>query len=102
MFKVPESDSKKPENRFEFELNGKTYSVPKFSFATLEAAILFDQGRYAEGVLESIDDPEVRAIVRALNKDQFQALDEAWSEASRVSPGESEGSAGSSESTAGQ
>lgn len=94
MFVVPESDASKPENRFEFELFGKIHSVPLFKYAPVEAAMLWQQDRNIDGLIACMDD-ETEAAVRQLNGDQIAALDAAWSEASKVSPGESDGSADS-------
>lgn len=91
-FKVPESVASKPENRFEFEHEGKTYSVPKLGFVCGEASLLFEQGREFEGSLAAFDVGDAREAYLSLSVDQRRAFDAAWVEASRVSPGESEGS----------
>lgn len=94
MYKVPESNADKPENRFEFELFGKIHSVPLFSVAPIEATLLWQQGRNLDGLFACMDD-ETEAAVRQLDREQIEALDAAWTEASKVSPGESDGSADS-------
>ncbi len=100
MFVVPEAGGRKPENRFEFQIGKKKASVPKLGFIGGEARHLLDQGREYEGSLAAFDDDEAREFYRGLSRDQMQAFDEAWIAASKVSPGESQGSADSFESTA--
>lgn len=95
MFIVPESDAKKPENRFEFQVGDKTYSVPKLGFVSGEASLMFEQGREIEGSLAAFDDDEARTIYAGLSRDQRTAFDADWIAASKVSPGESQGSADS-------
>lgn len=94
-FNVPASEKDNPENRFEFTIGEKAYSVPKLGFAPVEASLLFEQGFSAEGLLACSDDPEIAADLRRLNQDQLNALEAAWVKASRVAPGESRSSAGS-------
>lgn len=100
MFEIPESDAHKPENRFEFKgRDGKTYSVPLLGFVGGEASLHFEAGREIEGSLASFDDDAAREQYLAMKRDQRTKFDAAWIAASKVSPGESRGSAGSSEST---
>lgn len=93
MFKVPTSDGEKPENRFEFSIAEKSYSVPKLGFAPVEASLLFEQGYRIEGLIACAGSAEASAALRLLATDQLTALEQAWIAASRVSPGESDGSA---------
>lgn len=103
MFEIPESDAHKPANRFEFKgRDGKTYSVPLLGFVCGEASIHFEAGRELEGSLAAFDDDLAREQYRSMDRDQRTKFDAAWVAASKVSPGESQGSAGSSESTTGQ
>lgn len=92
MFKVPESEANKPENRFEFEIAGKAYSMPKLSYAPVEASILFAQGYNVEGLVACADDQDTRVALNLLTGDQLKALEKALIEASRVAPGESDSS----------
>lgn len=93
-FVVPQSEKDKPENRFEFVIDGETYDVPLLRFAPVEAALLFEQGRSIEGLMECAG-AEAGIAMRNLDREQLKDLEEAWVKASRVSPGESDGSAGS-------
>lgn len=92
-FIVTPSEKDKPENQFEFELDGKTYYMPLLRFAPVEAALLFEEGRNIEGLLLCAGDAD--SVLRTLDKTQLAELEAAWVAASRVSPGESDGSAGS-------
>jgi hypothetical protein len=94
-FTVPESGAAAPENRFHFQIGEKKYDVPKLSFAPVEASLLFEQGEQLAGLIACCDDPSISAALRRLNRDQLAALEDAWVAASKVSPGESEGSDGS-------
>jgi hypothetical protein len=94
-FTVPPSEKDDPKNRFEFIVNGKTYSVVKLGFAPGEASLLFEQGDEIAGSLACFDDPDARAAYLSLDTRQRQALDAEWVAASRVSPGESQDSADS-------
>jgi hypothetical protein len=93
-FKVPPSEKDEPENRFEFEIEGTEYSVPLLRFAPVEASLAFEEGRNIEGLLLCAGD-EAGAAMRGLDRAQLSDLEDAWVKASRVSPGESDGSAGS-------
>lgn len=95
MFVVPESGATKPENRFEFTVGEKKYSVPKLGFVSGEAHALIERGEDYAGSCAAFDDPEARAVYEGLSRDQRKEFDQAWIAASRVSPGESEGSADS-------
>jgi hypothetical protein len=110
-FQVPTSAGDLPENRFEFSLpkSKKTYSVPKLEFLTGEQmmkVVSVDKAS-AAGTLGDSDiavifelfEDMCDAPVRALAMDQLFALYEAWSAASDVTPGESDGSPSSSAST---
>lgn len=94
-FSVPESDAEKPENRFEFTIGEKSYNVPKLGYAPVAASLLFEQGYLIEGLIACSDDPAIAADMRKLKRDQLDALETAWVKESRVSPGESDSSAGS-------
>lgn len=95
MFQVPESKKSIAQNRFEFEHDGKTYSLPLLKFAPVEAAEAFENGRNVAGILACCENEAAQDVVRSLDGDQFGALMDAWSEASGVEPGESPASSGS-------
>jgi len=85
-FKVPASKAK--DERFEFELDGKTYSLPNMNFIPVETGILFQEEKPLPAVLAACGDEETRAAVRALSMDQLSALVEAWGEDSGTTAGE--------------
>lgn len=95
MFVVPESDATKPENRFEFQIGKMTYSVPKLGYVNGEASLLLEQDRNLEGLIAAFDNDEAREAYKSLQTDQRAQFNKAWVEASKVSPGESDGSADS-------
>lgn len=95
VFQVPASKASVKQNRFEFALDGTTYSVPKLKFlkphlvAGLEGqtklgAMLQLLEEYHPGVSSKIEDAE-----------QMTALYEAWAAASGVDLGESSASSDS-------
>lgn len=87
----------------------KSFSIPKLEFLTGEqmAGVVAFEAKATAGTLgaeglESIFtlfEGLCAAPVRQLAMDQLFALFEAWSNASEVTPGESDGSATSSQST---
>lgn len=95
MFLVPESDAKKPENRFEFQVGEKKYSVPKLGFVNGEASLLLEQDKNLEGLIAAFDDDEAREAYKSLQTDQRAKFNKEWVSASKVSPGESDSSADS-------
>lgn len=88
-FDVPASKKSIAQNRFEFTLEGETFSIPLLKFAPVEAAEQFEVGRDVAGILACCENDKARAAVRSLDGDQFSALMGAWSEASGISAGES-------------
>lgn len=90
-FTVPASGKDDPKNRFEFQIGDETYSVPLLGFAPIEAALLFEIGQNIEGIMACAGE-EGAAAIRDLTRDQYDALEQAWIAASKVAPGESEGS----------
>ena len=95
MFVVPASEGSKKENRFEFKIGQKKYSVPFIQFLSGEGAEFLDDqgGRLTEAVLARrllvMECPEAGEAVRSLAADQATALSRAWVEASTASAGES-------------
>jgi len=98
VFVVPAPESEKPENRFHFKLGRKTYSVPFFQFLGPEAVTWFElNGRTAQEFtmvrqVIPIECPESKEAIRGLSADQAVALSEAWTKASKVTPGKSSAS----------
>lgn len=101
-FQIPEPGGSLPENRFEFEHKGKTFSLPKIEYLPNEAT------EYLEGInagslpdpgftafirtFMTKADPKVAPAIKALTRDQLVALRNAWYEASKVTTGESSAS----------
>lgn len=110
VFKVPEPGRTREGNQFEFDIDGKTYSVPKLDFLTAEQMMWFAEAeeavqeknftpRHLELVLkafESVTDAPVRSLELV---EQLLPLFTAWAGAGEVEPGESDGSPASSAST---
>ncbi|MGH8964648.1 MAG: hypothetical protein ACRDXB_04865 [Actinomycetes bacterium] len=98
VFKVPPPAGKLKKNRFEFDLDGETQSVPKLEFLSAESEDLLKSDdtvrlmktEYIMRLIEA-ESPEAGAKVRAarLSRDQLDALYQAWSDSSRVTTGES-------------
>lgn len=88
-FQVPKSKKSIKQNRFEFEVDGKKFDIPLLKFAPVEAAEAFEQGKNVAGILAACNSDSARDAVRAMDGEQFEALIEAWTEASDVTPGES-------------
>ncbi|MGW4090038.1 hypothetical protein [Nocardia sp. NPDC004750] len=102
-YQVPEPGGEKPENRFEFSIKGKTYSVPKIEFLPDEASSFLEAmstGKISDvGYTEYIRtlfakaEPKLSAnALKGLARDQLTALRDAWYESSKVTPGESSAS----------
>jgi hypothetical protein len=106
-FNVPVSAGEKPENRFEFTMPGskKKYSLPKMEFLTGEHLLLVSKieddefGPESVTALFQLTDDLTDAAIRKLAMDQLVAFFLAWSDASEVTPPESDGSPALSEST---
>lgn len=88
-FDVPASKKSIAQNRFEFTLEGESYSLPLLKFAPVAAAEHFENGRNVAGILACCENEAAREAVRSLDSDQFGELLNAWSAASGVTPGES-------------
>ena len=87
VFQVPAS--KAAEDRFEFELEGKSFSLPRLDRIPLETGMLFQQEKPLEALLSVAgDDDELSLALRRLHADQVGPLVEAWSEAAESELGE--------------
>ena len=95
-FKVPAPVGHLKKNRFEFELGEETLSLPKLDYVPSSADEWMrdrDKGlTRTEFLLTFIDqvDAEVGAKIRAakLTRDQIDALQQGWIDASEVTLGE--------------
>lgn len=94
-FAVPQSKKSIKQNRFEFEVGGETFDVPLLKFAPVAAMEAFENGKNITGFLMTADSDRAREALRGMDSEQLDALSDAWSEASDVTPGESAGSSDS-------
>lgn len=94
-FAVPQSKKSIKQNRFEFEVEDVTYDVPLLKFSPVAAMEAFENGKNITGFLLTADSDKARDALRSLDSDQLEALSDAWSAASDVTPGESAGSSSS-------
>ncbi|WP_330253142.1 hypothetical protein OG874_00555 [Nocardia sp. NBC_00565] len=103
VFQIPEPGGSKPENRFEFELKSKTYSIPKAEYLSSDASKFLEDmstGKISDvGFTEYIRilffkaEPKLpKALFEGLSRDQLTALRDAWYAASKVTTGESSAS----------
>lgn len=96
VYEVPSSKRSVKQNVFEFKIENRAYSVPKFEYLSvgvledIEAAPTDAIGPFLD-VFGAKDSP-VRKAIRGLNKDELKGLIEAWRADSDVSLGESEAS----------
>lgn len=91
-FEVPASKRSIKQNQFEFTLEGKNFAIPLLKFAPVEAAEAWEQGEGVRAVMLAAGNPDAEEAIRGLAGDQFEALVNAWQEASGVEPGESQAS----------
>lgn len=90
-FTVPESKRSIKQNQFEFEIDGATYTVPKMKYLPVRVIADMESGGLA-AVLKAFGDENAVAAVSELDSEQLEALTNAWSEASDITPGESSAS----------
>lgn len=96
VYEVPSSKRSVKQNVFEFKIESRTYSVPKFEY--LSVGVLEDiEAAPADAIGPFLDvfgvkDSPVRKAIRGLNKEELKGLIEAWRADSDVSLGESEAS----------
>ncbi|UGT65331.1 hypothetical protein LTT66_18345 [Nocardia gipuzkoensis] len=102
-FQIPEPGGSKPENRFEFEHKGKTYSIPKLEFLSADATKYVedvstgkipDAGltEYARTLMLKAEPKLPKVMLEGLSRDQILALRDAWFESSKATVGESSAS----------
>lgn len=92
MYQVPQSKKSIKQNRFEFKVEGKTYSIPLLKHLPVKAAELFENDRPIAGLLAGADSDTARDAIRSLDSDQLEGLMQAWQEASGIEAGESSAS----------
>lgn len=93
MYQVPPSKRSIKQNRFEFEIDGKAYDLPKFDLIPIS-------------VLEEIEEAPLNAVapylkvfgpktsplgkaIRSLDREQLTNLLQAWQTDAGITPGES-------------
>jgi hypothetical protein len=94
-FQVPPSKASKGQDKFTFKIGDETYTVKKAKFLTVgEAERINRPDRTDTDVLDLFGPvgSKVGDAVRGLDEAQFEALMDAWTEDSAVTPGESEAS----------
>jgi len=87
-------DHRKPadEDRFEFEHNGRTYSLPRFG--TWPAGLMRRIRKLSDvdatfTILEEVADTKTLAAIDSMSLDEFNALQQAWADHAGVTLGES-------------
>ena len=88
-YKVPASKKSIKQNRFEFEFDGKTHSIPLLKFLPVKAAELFEAEQPVAGLLAGADSDAARDAIRQMDSDQLDGLMKAWEEESGAEAGES-------------
>jgi hypothetical protein len=96
VYEVPASKASIRQNKFEFKIGGKSYTVPKFAYLPVSVAEILENtpddavGPYLD--IFGTKDTPVGKAVRTLDKDQLVGLIQAWQGDSDVTAGESEAS----------
>jgi hypothetical protein len=93
VFSVPKSKKSLDQNKFQYEIDGKTFKVKSVKYLTgWEMEALLDGDLSAlYNVFGSSDSPAGKAV-RGLIVEEFQALLEAWQADSDIDAGESKAS----------
>lgn len=89
MYQVPKSKKSIKQNQFEFEIDGKQYTVPLLKYLPVSTIIRFESEGF-KAVLEAFGTHA--DIVGALDQEQFEGLTKAWTEESGIDLGESQAS----------
>lgn len=101
VFKIPPPAGSLKKNRFEFELGEEVLSLPKLEFVPPEGEDYLDESsekgltryQFIQGFMAAIDPDLGKKVAAArLARDQLYALYDAWTSASKVTPGESSAS----------
>lgn len=94
VYEVPASKASIKQNRFEFKVGQKTYSLPKMQYLSLNQMALMqtiDESASVETIVHafvSVDSAAGKAI-GALDQEQVKGLFAAWQAESNISVGES-------------
>lgn len=93
VFKVPASKQSVGQDQFTFEIGEDEFSIKKAKFISIGQLELLESN--ATAALNFFGEPGTKQgiAVRTLEREQFQALVEAWREDSEVTSGESPASA---------
>lgn len=92
-FQVPASKASKGQDRFEFEIDGKTFSVKKAKFMSITRLVELETDGMQTLEFFGGDSAAQKAAVGGLVREQFTALVTAWREDSEVTAGEAPASA---------
>lgn len=100
MFTVPPSKASEPQNRYQFQVDGKSYDCPKLGYVSgevLEELVFSSRLGDLAFTVASFDlfgtqDTEAGRAVRSLDEDQFKALRADYFRASGITLGESSAS----------
>jgi hypothetical protein len=94
VYEVPASKASVGQSDFQFTIGGKPYKVRKLKFLTIGQAEALEAPDSVSVVLDLFGKVGTKQgdAVRSLDKEQFEALVEAWQSDSGVSVGESEAS----------
>lgn len=99
-FQVPKSKASIKQNRFEFVIDGQKYDVPLLRYLQAWQIEAFSkaEGSSFESSLDAVyavfGEPGTTTgdVIRTLDQEQLNALTDAYLEASKVTPGESDAS----------
>lgn len=95
VFKVPASKRSIKQNRYEFEVDGKKFELPKMQYIPVGVAGLLQDEQLNEAFAELADgNDSLRAALMHLDAEQVEALFKDWQEESGISAGESPASEG--------
>lgn len=101
VFRIPESEADKPENRFKFAVGDKTFDVPRMGYLSRAALEIVKREVETDVDLDMVtydlfaELTGTPGVVDGLPQDQLRALRDAYREASDITEGESEASSGS-------
>lgn len=92
-FEVPESKASLDQNRFKFKIGARSYTVPKAKFMSIEDSFAIEMGD-GEALLNFFgrEGSSQGKAIRGLDREQWDALLEAWKQDSGIGVGESEAS----------
>jgi hypothetical protein len=91
-FEVPASKASVGQDKFDFSIAGKKYSVRKLKYVPIGQRSSISHDGEAQLEFFGVDGTKQGDAVRGLDEEQFKALVEAWQADSEVTVGESEAS----------